>query len=411
MREDPHLEILLPGRARSAGRGRSAGREEQILGELRVDPGPRCAADHGRADARALVPDERVGRELAELAGPLRSAEDTASRPANNELGERDNDLLRLLAQGRTNQRDRRRARSSTTPACPVLLNALYARIGTTSRAETTAFAFRTGLAEERSQWPSESASTARCASARATASPSRRPSSTGCKGDFAKADVVDVDSVDEEVIREAALACPTLAITLEEVGEVLAWKLRHAPRRGAPRGQDVHVHGHRLVDQPRRAARRRGVDDVACAGTTRRCAACSRRIAGRRSWPPATASSSASTRPTTRWHARSPSSAPSRRIGATTASRPRCASASTSPTRRRLARTSRARASTRRRASRDRRAARRSWPAGDRGRDEVPHVGAAQRRAQGHLQAGRRRVHRVAVGRSVAKMCASWHT
>jgi len=45
-------------------------------------------------------------------------------------------------------------------------------------------------------------------------------------EGDFAKAAVVDVDSVDEEVLREAALACPTLAIKLEEVGELLAWKL-----------------------------------------------------------------------------------------------------------------------------------------------------------------------------------------
>jgi class 3 adenylate cyclase len=44
--------------------------------------------------------------------------------------------------------------------------------------------------------------------------------------GDYGKADVVDVDSVDEEIIREAALACPTLAITVEEVGELLAWKL-----------------------------------------------------------------------------------------------------------------------------------------------------------------------------------------
>ena len=37
---------------------------------------------------------------------------------------------------------------------------------------------------------------------------------------------MVDIDSVDEEVIREAALACPTLAILIEEVGEMLAWKL-----------------------------------------------------------------------------------------------------------------------------------------------------------------------------------------
>ena len=52
-------------------------------------------------------------------------------------------------------------------------------------------------------------------------------------EGDFAKAAVVDVDSVDEEVLREAALACPTLAIKLEEVGELLAWKL---PARRAER-------------------------------------------------------------------------------------------------------------------------------------------------------------------------------
>jgi class 3 adenylate cyclase len=45
-------------------------------------------------------------------------------------------------------------------------------------------------------------------------------------KGDYAKAAVVDIDSVDEEVIREAAMACPTLAIKLEEVGEALAWRM-----------------------------------------------------------------------------------------------------------------------------------------------------------------------------------------
>jgi len=50
-------------------------------------------------------------------------------------------------------------------------------------------------------------------------------------KGDFAKVDVIDVDSVDEEVLREAALSCPTLAIRIEEVGELLAWKL--------PKGRD----------------------------------------------------------------------------------------------------------------------------------------------------------------------------
>jgi class 3 adenylate cyclase len=40
--------------------------------------------------------------------------------------------------------------------------------------------------------------------------------------GDFAKAMVVDVDSVDEEVLRAAAFSCPTRAILIEEVGELL---------------------------------------------------------------------------------------------------------------------------------------------------------------------------------------------
>jgi len=55
-------------------------------------------------------------------------------------------------------------------------------------------------------------------------------------KGDYLKADVIDVDSVDEEVLREAKMACPTMAIEIEEVQELLPWQLRTAtpatPRR-----------------------------------------------------------------------------------------------------------------------------------------------------------------------------------
>jgi class 3 adenylate cyclase len=40
--------------------------------------------------------------------------------------------------------------------------------------------------------------------------------------GDFAKAMVVDPDSIDEEVLRLAAYSCPTQAILLEEVGDLL---------------------------------------------------------------------------------------------------------------------------------------------------------------------------------------------
>jgi len=52
--------------------------------------------------------------------------------------------------------------------------------------------------------------------------------------GDLLKADVVGAASVAEEQLREAALACPTGAITVEEVEELLPWQLRgkEAPRR-----------------------------------------------------------------------------------------------------------------------------------------------------------------------------------
>ncbi len=53
-------------------------------------------------------------------------------------------------------------------------------------------------------------------------------------EGDFAKADVLDVTTIDEEHLREAALSCPTQAIRIEEVDEILPWQLRgkSAPSR-----------------------------------------------------------------------------------------------------------------------------------------------------------------------------------
>jgi class 3 adenylate cyclase len=46
-------------------------------------------------------------------------------------------------------------------------------------------------------------------------------------QGDFAKADVIDADSVEDELLREAAFACPTAAVVIEEVTELLPWQLR----------------------------------------------------------------------------------------------------------------------------------------------------------------------------------------
>ncbi len=46
-------------------------------------------------------------------------------------------------------------------------------------------------------------------------------------EGDFAKAGVVDASSVEEELLQEAARACPTGAITIEDMEELLPWQLR----------------------------------------------------------------------------------------------------------------------------------------------------------------------------------------
>jgi Adenylate cyclase, family 3 (some proteins contain HAMP domain) len=53
-------------------------------------------------------------------------------------------------------------------------------------------------------------------------------------EGDLAKAGVLDAGSVEEELLREAALACPTSAIRIEEIEELLPWQLRgkEGPRR-----------------------------------------------------------------------------------------------------------------------------------------------------------------------------------
>ena len=46
-------------------------------------------------------------------------------------------------------------------------------------------------------------------------------------KGDLLKAAVIDAESVEEELLREAASSCPTDAIVIEEVEELLPWQLR----------------------------------------------------------------------------------------------------------------------------------------------------------------------------------------
>ena len=45
--------------------------------------------------------------------------------------------------------------------------------------------------------------------------------------GDFGKAAVVDPETVDDELLRAAAFACPTGAVVVEEIADLLPWQLR----------------------------------------------------------------------------------------------------------------------------------------------------------------------------------------
>jgi class 3 adenylate cyclase len=51
-------------------------------------------------------------------------------------------------------------------------------------------------------------------------------------KGDLFKAAVIDAESVDEELLRAAAASCPTDAIEIEEIEELLPWQLRGRARQ-----------------------------------------------------------------------------------------------------------------------------------------------------------------------------------
>ena len=173
-------------------------------------------------------------------------------------------------------------------------LNELFARIGASSRADATAFAFR----ERSCDAPAARVDRHRCIGA-GTCITIAPTAFDWYEGDFAKAGVVDPSSVDDELLREAALACPTGAITIEEVEELLPWQLRgkEGPRRVEKTFMFTDIEGStNLVEALGDEAW-----EASCAGTTRRSAALFAEHRARRSLPPATGSSSGSTRPTKR--------------------------------------------------------------------------------------------------------------
>ncbi len=139
--EDPHLEILLPAARAVLGASDDDAEKYALTMELRVVQGltlQRTLDD----EVRVRWLRGPVGSLLAELAGPM---EILAAGPEGPEsvLDARDAPLLRLLTEGKTNSEIAAQLGLEES-AVTNQLTALYARIGTSSRAEATAFAFRT---------------------------------------------------------------------------------------------------------------------------------------------------------------------------------------------------------------------------------------------------------------------------
>ncbi len=131
MREDPHLEILVPAARVVLAHG-SDDERVTVRDELRLlrDLIARRTIDEGCRVAWFRGP---RGRELAELAGDDRGEGGAAATPP---------DLLRLVADGRTND-EIATILGIDEPAVERELTELYARLGVGSRSEATALALR----------------------------------------------------------------------------------------------------------------------------------------------------------------------------------------------------------------------------------------------------------------------------
>ena len=142
--EDTHPEILLPvGEALLAGGSEADIQMGQYFLQMLLAMTAQRTVDE---DVRVRWFKGPIGREMVRLAG---SMEGMAMRPGEGEdaglasgLQDSDTELLRLLTEGLTNREIAERLEVNED-ALVRRLGEMFARIGTSSRAEATAFAFR----------------------------------------------------------------------------------------------------------------------------------------------------------------------------------------------------------------------------------------------------------------------------
>jgi DNA-binding CsgD family transcriptional regulator len=146
MREDPHLEILLPCAAVVLAHGEED-EKQAVMMEMRLLQAIVAQRTFDE-ELRVRWFKGPIGAELMELAGPYEpptaNGGTKADASSRSTLSESEGRLLRLLAAGRSN-REIGDELGIDEGAVSRELAALYASIGTASRAEATAFAFRSG--------------------------------------------------------------------------------------------------------------------------------------------------------------------------------------------------------------------------------------------------------------------------
>ena len=140
MHEDLYLDVMLP----VARVYEVAGTEEeqQLLRSYLHTMLAMIAQRTFDEDVRVQWFRGPVGRELSRFAGQLETPVGVATDGGPGPVGESDTRLLRLLIEGRTN-REIAEELGVTEDAVARRLGEMFARIGASSRAEATAFAFR----------------------------------------------------------------------------------------------------------------------------------------------------------------------------------------------------------------------------------------------------------------------------